>query len=83
MKWDYEFDVVVVGSGNGALTSAICSHDGGAKTLVIEKAINTEAHLQLLEAEFGFQIIDMPKQRMLMIQIKMHETISIASLLRA
>ena len=38
MKWDYEFDVVVVGSGNGALTSAICSHDGGAKTLVIEKS---------------------------------------------
>ena len=38
MKWDYEFDVVVIGSGNGALTSAICSHDGGAKTLVIEKS---------------------------------------------
>ena len=38
MKWDYEFDVVVVGSGNGALTSALCSHDGGAKTLVIEKS---------------------------------------------
>lgn len=37
MKWDYEFDVVVVGSGNGALTAALCSHDGGAKTLVIEK----------------------------------------------
>ena len=38
MKWDYEFDVVVIGSGNGALTSALCSHDGGAKTLVIEKS---------------------------------------------
>ena len=31
MKWDYEFDVVVIGSGNGALTSALCCHDGGAK----------------------------------------------------
>jgi 3-oxosteroid 1-dehydrogenase len=38
MDWDYEFDVVVVGSGNGALTAALCSHDGGAKTLVIEKS---------------------------------------------
>ena len=61
MKWDYEFDVVVVGSGNGALTSALCSHDGGAKTLVIEKVINTEVHQLPLEVEFGFQIIDMPK----------------------
>jgi 3-oxosteroid 1-dehydrogenase len=38
MEWDYEFDVVVVGSGNGALTAALCSHDGGAETLVIEKS---------------------------------------------
>ena len=38
MNWDYEYDVVVVGSGNGALTSALCAHDGGAKTLVIEKS---------------------------------------------
>lgn len=38
MHWDYTFDVVVVGSGNGALTAALCSHDGGAKTLVIEKS---------------------------------------------
>jgi|TARA_B110000305_G_scaffold228516_1_gene278388 3-oxosteroid 1-dehydrogenase len=38
MQWDYTFDVVVVGSGNGALTAALCSHDGGAKTLVIEKS---------------------------------------------
>ncbi len=38
MEWDFEFDVVVVGSGNGALTAALCSHDGGAKTLVIEKS---------------------------------------------
>ncbi len=35
--WDEEYDVVVVGSGNGALTAAIRAHDGGAKVLVIEK----------------------------------------------
>lgn len=33
-----EFDVVVVGSGNGALTAAILAHDGGARVLVIEKS---------------------------------------------
>ena len=36
--WDEEFDVVVVGTGNGALTSAIVAHDGGAKVLIIEKS---------------------------------------------
>ena len=35
MNYDHEYDVIVVGSGNGALTSALCSHDGGAKVLVI------------------------------------------------
>ena len=35
--WDEEYDVVVVGSGNGALTSAIAAHDGGASVLIIEK----------------------------------------------
>ncbi len=37
-QWDHEVDVVVVGSGNGALTSAIAAHDGGAKVLIVEKA---------------------------------------------
>lgn len=38
VQWDEEYDVVVVGSGNGALTSAIAAHDGGASVLVIEKS---------------------------------------------
>ena len=29
-NFDHEFDVVVIGTGNGGLTSAICSRDGGA-----------------------------------------------------
>ena len=45
MKWDKEVDVLVVGSGNGALTAGICSHDMSksqagdtADVLVIEKS---------------------------------------------
>lgn len=36
--WDHECDVVVVGSGNGALTAALSAADGGATVLVVEKA---------------------------------------------
>ena len=39
-NYDHEYDVIVVGSGNGALTSAICSHDGGAKVLSLKNQIN-------------------------------------------
>lgn len=45
MNWDKEVDVLVVGSGNGALTAGICSHDMSkvetgmaADVLVIEKS---------------------------------------------
>tara|TARA_B100000029_G_scaffold516572_1_gene631310 strand:+ start:3064 stop:4782 length:1719 start_codon:yes stop_codon:yes gene_type:complete len=37
-KNEHEYDVIVVGSGNGALTAALCSNDGGANVLVIEKS---------------------------------------------
>ncbi len=37
--WDYSFDVVVVGSGNGGMTAALCSYEMGTKdVLVIEKS---------------------------------------------
>ena len=43
--WDHSVDVLVVGSGNGAMTAAICSHDmskakngRAANVLVIEKS---------------------------------------------
>jgi len=37
MKWDHEVDLLVVGSGNGAMTGAIYSHDMGVgNVLVIE-----------------------------------------------
>jgi succinate dehydrogenase/fumarate reductase flavoprotein subunit len=36
-RWDEAFDVVVVGSGAGALTSALLAADGGAGVLVVEK----------------------------------------------
>ncbi len=38
-QWDYSFDVVVVGSGNGGLTAALCAYEMGTKdVLVIEKS---------------------------------------------
>ena len=38
-QWDYSFDVVIVGSGNGGMTAALCSYEMGVKdVLVIEKS---------------------------------------------
>ena len=34
---DYETDVVIVGSGAGAMVAALKAHDEGARVLVIEK----------------------------------------------
>lgn len=38
IAWDETVDVVVVGSGAGALTAALRSHDLGMKVLVVEKS---------------------------------------------
>jgi len=35
--WDHSVDLLIVGSGAGAMTAAICAHDRGASTLLIEK----------------------------------------------
>jgi 3-oxosteroid 1-dehydrogenase len=38
-QWDYSVDVLVVGSGNGAMTAALCCYEMGSKdVLVVEKA---------------------------------------------
>ncbi|MCB1844360.1 MAG: FAD-dependent oxidoreductase, partial [Halioglobus sp.] len=38
-QWDYSFDVVVVGSGNGGMTAALCAYEMGSKdVLVVEKS---------------------------------------------
>jgi 3-oxosteroid 1-dehydrogenase len=38
-QWDHEVDLLVVGSGNGAMTGAVCAHDMGVgEVLVIEKS---------------------------------------------
>lgn len=37
LKWDAEYDVVVVGYGGAGASAAISAHDAGAKVLIIEK----------------------------------------------
>jgi 3-oxosteroid 1-dehydrogenase len=38
MNWDHSVDVVIVGSGNGALTNALCNYEMGTKDiLIVEK----------------------------------------------
>jgi succinate dehydrogenase/fumarate reductase flavoprotein subunit len=36
-NWDFETDVMVVGSGGGAFTAAILSHDHGARVVILER----------------------------------------------
>lgn len=36
-KWDHEYDVVVVGSGAGGMTAALCCQQLGYSTLIVEK----------------------------------------------
>lgn len=38
IKWDFETDVLVVGTGGAGLTAAIVAHDQGAITMIIEKS---------------------------------------------
>ena len=35
--WDHTVDLLIVGSGAGAMTAAICAHDRGGTTLLVEK----------------------------------------------
>lgn len=37
-EWDHEYDVVVVGSGAGGMTAALCCQRLGLATIVVEKA---------------------------------------------
>lgn len=36
--WDHDFDVLVIGSGAGAMVAALTAHDRGASTLLVEKS---------------------------------------------
>ncbi|MBO9549400.1 FAD-binding protein [Pseudomonas sp.] len=38
LRWDASYDVVVVGSGAGAMTAALRAHDHGLSVLMVEKA---------------------------------------------
>lgn len=66
-SWDYEADVVIVGSGGGGLLSAIRLQDAGLSTIVVEKMgmtggttrcggffVNFGGHRQANEAQWAF-----------------------------
>jgi 3-oxosteroid 1-dehydrogenase len=36
-NWDHTVDLLIVGSGAGAMATGLCAHDGGATALLIEK----------------------------------------------
>ncbi len=38
MRWNEEYDVVVMGSGVAGLSAAVAAHEAGLRTLVVEKA---------------------------------------------
>ncbi|HEY9545448.1 MAG TPA: FAD-dependent oxidoreductase [Solimonas sp.] len=38
MSWDEQFDVIVVGSGSGGMTAALCAKGHGLSSVVIEKS---------------------------------------------
>lgn len=57
VKWDVETDVIVLGSGGAALTSAILAHDQGAEVLILEKADQIGGQLLFLEGFHGFRTI--------------------------
>ena len=53
-QWDYSYDVVVVGSGNGGLTAALCSYEMGIKDVLVLNALNkVPRHLFVEEALQG------------------------------
>ena len=41
-QWDHEVDLLVVGSGAGAMTAGIVGHDRGGRVLLIEKGEGAE-----------------------------------------
>ena len=51
IRWDHEFDVVVVGAGCAGLTAAIRARDLGASVLVIEAGFDVGG--RMLHSEIG------------------------------
>lgn len=62
--WDRSVDILVVGTGNGGLTAAVCNYEMGTKDiLVIDKADKVGAPARHRAAVFGCRAITMRKKR--------------------
>lgn len=66
-SWDYEADVIIVGSGGGGFTSALCLAEAGLSVIIVEKLgltggtsrcsgffVNFGGHRQANEAEWAW-----------------------------
>ncbi len=46
---EYEFDIVIIGSGGAGLRAAIEAHDQGAKAVILSKSMHRKAHTVMAE----------------------------------
>ena len=62
-KWDYEYDVVVVGAGTAGFPAAIEAHDAGAKAVILEILPIIAPSLPLINVGPAFAGTDMQESQ--------------------
>ena len=70
VHWDAVYDVVVVGSGAGAMTAALRAHDQGLSVLMVEKAAEYGGTTAISGAGSGSPVTTRSKGSVAMIRAK-------------
>ena len=77
MNWDREVDVLVVGTGNGGLTAAVCNWEMGTKdVLIIEKQDKVGGTSATSGGGFGFLTATTRKRSVLRTVLRLPRPIS-------